>query len=97
MKVLFEKILLGHLEQMTEQVNTITLKLFHAVKIDYLPKKTCFSIDKMITGTQIAALDHNLNINREKVSITEILFDFTRTEVNNKQNTEKIQYFLQFN
>ena len=60
-------------------------------------KKTCFSIDKMITGTQIAALDHNLNINREKVSITEILFDFTRTEFNNKQNTEKIQYFLQFN
>ena len=51
----------------------------------------------MIAGTQIAALDHNLNINREKVSITEILFDFTRTEVNNKQNTEKIQYFLQFN
>ena len=95
-KVLFEKILLGDLEQMTEQVNTIMLVVFHALKIDYLPKKTCFSIDKMIVGTQIAALDHNLNINREQVSITEILFDFARIVVNNKQNTEKIQYFLQF-
>ena len=45
-KVLFEKILLGHLEQMTEQVNTITLELFHAVKIDYLPKKRVSALTK---------------------------------------------------
>ena len=50
----------------------------------------------MIAGMQIAALDHNHNVNREQVSITEILFDFVRVEVNNKQNTEKIQYLLQF-
>ena len=75
-RVLSEKSLLGDLEQMTEQVNTTMLEVFHAVKIGYLPKKTCFSIDKMIAGTQIAALDHNHNVNREQVSITEILFDF---------------------
>ena len=95
-RVLSEKSLLGDLEQMTEQVNTTMLEVFHAVKIGYLPKKTCFSIDKMIAGTQIAALDHNHNVNREQVSITEILFDFAWIEVNNTQNTEKIQYFLQF-
>ena len=50
----------------------------------------------MIAGTQIAAMDHNQNVNREQVSITEILFDFARIEVSNTQNTEKIQYFLQF-
>ena len=50
----------------------------------------------MIAGMQIAALDHNHNVNREQVSITEILFDFVRVEVNNKQNTEKTQYLLQF-
>ena len=50
----------------------------------------------MIAGTQIAALDHNHNVNREQVSITEILFDFVRVEVNNKQNTEKTQYLPQF-
>ena len=50
----------------------------------------------MIAGMQIAALDHNHNVNRKQVSITEILFDFVRIEVNNKQNTEKIQYLLEF-
>ena len=43
----------------------------------------------------IAVLDHNHNVNREQVSITEILLDFAQTEVNNTQNTEKIQYFSQ--
>ena len=50
----------------------------------------------MIAGTLIAALDHNHNANREQINITEILFDFAPIEVNNSQNTEKIQYFLQF-
>ena len=81
---------------MTEQLNTTMLEVFHAIKIGYLPKKTCFSIDKMIAGMQIAVLDHNHNVNSEQVSITEILFDFSRIEVNNTQNIEKIQYFLQF-
>ena len=53
-RVLSEKSLLRDLEQRTEQVNTTMLEVFHAVKIGYLPKKACFSIDKMITGTQIA-------------------------------------------
>ena len=53
-RVLSEKSLLGDLEQMTEQVNTTMLEVFHAVKIGYLPKKACLSIDKMIAGTQIA-------------------------------------------
>ena len=64
-RVLSAKSLLGDLEQMTEQVNTTMLEVFHAVKIDYLSKKTCFIIGKMIAGTQIAALDHNHNVNRE--------------------------------
>ena len=95
MTVLSEKSLLGDLEQMIEQVNTAILEVFHAVKIGYLPKKTCFSIDKMIAGTQITALDRDHYLNREQVSITEISFDFVQTEVNNKQNPEKIQYLLQ--
>ena len=43
------------------------LEVFHALKITYLPKKTFFGIEKMIAGTQIAALDHNHNVNREQV------------------------------
>ena len=96
-RVLSGKNRLGDLEQMTEQVNTTMLEVFHAAKIGYLPKKRCFSIDKMIAGSRITALDYNHNVNREQVSITEILFDFARIEVHNKQDTEEIQYFLQFN
>ena len=83
-RVLSEKKLLGDLEQMTKQVNTTMLEVFHAVKIGYLPKKTCFSINKMIAGMQIAVLDHIHNINREQVSITEMLFGFAQIDVNKK-------------
>ena len=96
-RVLSGKNRLGDLEQMTEQVNTTMLEVFYVVKIGYLPKKTYFSIDKIIAGTRITALDYNHNVNRQQVSIIEILFDFARIEVQNKQDTEEIQYFLQFN
>ena len=57
---------------MTEQINTTKLEVFHTVKIGCLSKKTGVNIDKMIAGTQIAALDHNHNVTRDQVSITEI-------------------------
>ena len=87
-RILSERSLLGDLEQMTEQVNTTMQEVFHAIKIACLPKK--------IRSMQIAVLDHNHNVNREQVSITEILIHFAQTEANNMQNAEKIQYFLQF-
>ena len=49
-------------------------KSLSALKIAYLPKKTFFGIEKMIAGTQIAALDHNHNVNREQVQTTIIFF-----------------------
>ena len=73
-KILREKTLLADLEHMTEQVNTTMLEVFHAVKIAYLPKKTFLGIEKMIAGTQIAALHHNHNANREQVQKTVIFF-----------------------
>ena len=47
-KILCEKTLLADLENMTEQINTTMLEVFHALKIAYLPKKTFFGIEKMI-------------------------------------------------
>ena len=55
---------------MTEQINTQD----RALKIAYLPKKTFFGIEKMIADTQIAALDHNHNVNRVLVQTTIIFF-----------------------
>ena len=59
---------------MTEQVNTTMLEVFHVLKIAYLPKKIFSGIEKMIAGTQIAALDHNHNVNREHVQTTILFF-----------------------
>ena len=73
-KILCEKTLLADLENMANDVNTAMLKVFHTLKIVYLPKKTFFGIEKMIAGTQIAALDHNHNVNREQVQTTIIFF-----------------------
>ena len=50
------------------------LEVFHALKIAYLPKKTFFGIEKMIAGTQIAALNHNHSVNREQVQTTIMFF-----------------------
>ena len=45
-RILPGKSLHGDLEQMTEQVNTTMLEVFHAVKIGFLPKSRCFNIGK---------------------------------------------------
>ena len=43
------------------------LEVFHGVKIRYLPESIFYKMEKMIAGTQLAALDHNNNINRPQV------------------------------
>ena len=55
-KILREKTLLDDLENLTEQINTTMLEVFYGLKIAYLSKKTFFNIEKMIAGTQSAAI-----------------------------------------
>ena len=68
-KVVTERSLLVDMEKLTEQINTTLLEVFHSVKIRYLPKSIFFRMEKMIAGMQLAALDHNHNINREQVNL----------------------------
>ena len=67
-KIISEKTSVADLKHMTEQVNTTLLEVFHAKKVSYLPKRTLFRMEKMVAGTQIAALDHSSIINRSQVS-----------------------------
>ena len=67
-KIISEKNLVADLEHMTKQVNTTLLEVFHPKKMSYLPKSTFFPMEKMVAGTQIAALDHTNSINRSQVS-----------------------------
>jgi len=66
-KVVLEKQLVKDFSKMNLQIYTTYLEVFHAVKIRYLPKSIYFNIEKMIAGTQLAALDHNHNVGREQV------------------------------
>ena len=61
-KIISNKTLVADLEHMTEKVNTTLLEVFHA------KKSTFFRMEKMVAETQIAALDHNNNINPSKHS-----------------------------
>ena len=65
--IISEKTLVADLEHMTKQVNTTLPEVFHAKKMSCLPNSTLFRMEKMVAGTQIAALDHK-NINRSQVS-----------------------------
>ena len=65
--IISEKTLVADLEHMTKQVNTTLPEVFHAKKMSRLPNSTLFRMEKMVAGTQIAALDHK-NINRSQVS-----------------------------
>ena len=67
-KVVTQKVLVADLEKLTEQACTTMLEVFHSVKIRYLPKSIFFKFEKMIAGTQLAALDHNHSVNRKQVS-----------------------------
>ena len=59
--------LVNDIKKMTEQVNTTMLEIFHGVKIRYLPKSIFYKMEKLFAGTQLAALDHNNNVNRSQV------------------------------
>ena len=55
--------------KLNENLFTTHLEVFHALKIRYIPKSIFFEQEKMIAGVELAALDHNLNINRGQVII----------------------------
>ena len=81
-KIVKEKQLLNDLSQITKQM----LGVFHASKIRYLPKSVFYGMEKTLAGTQLAALDHNNNINRQQV--------FSKLNAN---WTETITYWTKYN
>ena len=66
-EIVTEKQLLNDLSQITKQTHTTLFEVFHASKIRYLPKSVFYGMEKTLAGTQLTALDHNNNINRQEV------------------------------
>ena len=56
------------LAKLSQNVSTADLEVFHSLKICYLPKSIFFEKEKMIAGTELAIMDHNLNVDRGQVS-----------------------------
>ncbi|XP_066918258.1 uncharacterized protein [Clytia hemisphaerica] len=65
-KIIFNAEFQKDLRKLNLNVFTTHLEVFHALKIRYLPKSIFYEQDKMECGMMLAALDHNLNINREQ-------------------------------
>ena len=59
---------------LVKDVAKLNENVFHALKIRYIPKSIFFEQEKMIAGVELAALDHNLNINRGQVIYFTILY-----------------------
>ena len=58
------------LAKLTEFHHTVELEHFHSLILKYLPKREHFSFKGMVARTQLAALDHNFNINRKQSVVT---------------------------
>ena len=66
-KIVQEKMLVKDLEKLSVEICTTLLEVFHSLKIRYLPKSIFYGYEKMVAGTQLAALDHNHNVDRGQV------------------------------
>lgn len=66
--------LMRDMEKMTDKIYTTYLEVFHSIKIRYLPKSVVFNMEKMIAGTELAALDHNYSVNRDQVNSIKTLY-----------------------
>ena len=64
-KVVLNERLLRDLKHVTKFCHTGGLEVYHSVLTKYIPKRQHFSFKGMLARTQLAVMDHNLNIGRE--------------------------------
>ena len=69
-EVVTNKKLLKDLAKLTEFHHTGELEQFHSLMLKYLPKREHFSFKGMVARTQLAALDHNFNVDRKQAVVT---------------------------
>ncbi|XP_076119137.1 uncharacterized protein LOC143100082 [Alosa pseudoharengus] len=66
-----DKTLLRDLRQMALFKHTGSLEVFHNVTLKYAPKRLHFTYDSMRARTELAIIDHNINIGREQKTTLE--------------------------
>ena len=68
--VVFDKRFLKDMVTKTEFHHTGQLEVFHCMMLKYVPKRENLSYQGMVARTQLAALDHNYNLNRSQPVIS---------------------------
>lgn len=68
-KIVKDKRITTDLKLCSQGVTTTMLEVYHSLYLKYLPKIQHFSFETMVAGTQLAALDHNRNVERNQVCI----------------------------
>ncbi|XP_075692944.1 uncharacterized protein LOC142660247 [Rhinoderma darwinii] len=68
-KIVENNSLLNDLKQLSFQCHTGELEIYHSTCLKYRPKTLHFFMDAMVARTQLAALDHNRNVNKVKAMV----------------------------
>ncbi|XP_063049644.1 uncharacterized protein LOC134444138 [Engraulis encrasicolus] len=66
-----DKNLLRDLQQMALFKHTGSIEVYHNVTLKYAPKRLHFTYDSMRARTQLAIMDHNMNIGRQQATTRE--------------------------
>ena len=69
-EIVFNKRFLNDLHKLTEFHHTGQLEVYHSVMLKYVPKRQHFPYKGMVARTQLAAMDHNFNLDRPHAETT---------------------------
>ena len=67
-EVVLDKRLVKDIRQLSEFCHTGNLEVYHSLMTKYVPKRQEFDQDQMTARTALAALDHNMSVNRQQAT-----------------------------
>ena len=67
-EVVLDKRLVKDIRQLSEFCHTGSLEVYHSLMTKYVPKRQEFDQDQMTARTALAALDHNMSVNRQQAT-----------------------------
>ncbi|XP_056013504.1 uncharacterized protein LOC130052444 [Ostrea edulis] len=64
-KIIMDKRIQKDIRQLNNFCHTGEIEVYHSMMLKYVPKRQEFQYPQMVARTQLAALDHNFNLNRD--------------------------------
>lgn len=76
-EIIYNKKFLGDLKQTKNYVHTKRLESYHNLRLKYVPKRVHFSYKTTYIKSIIAIIDHNSNLNKEKIGLNYLFSKLT--------------------